>query len=211
MTQPSPIRLMALADTPSGESILARMLVVIVNERMSRALDTAGRRVEHINSCAPVEERIIGFHREHDDPLDALAYHLSGCCEREMAPSAEMLEHLGTLWTQVMTAVRAQPARWSGYQLRDIAGRLDALGALDPAARTFEVLDEIAPDRNLATFRQGYPEPIAEIILALVRHDERSAFETLLHLWGGPYGMTMDEAWEGTRRRMAKPAIAVTP
>ena len=91
---------------------------------------------------------------------------------------------------------------WDGIQLRDIAGRLDALGALDPAARTFEVLDEIAPDRNLVALRQGYSETIAEIVLALVRHDERAAFETLLHLWGGPYGMTTDEAWEGTRRRL---------
>ena len=108
-------------------------------------------------------------------------------------------------WASVMEHLRAPgcPA-WSPHILRNTAARLDALGLLDPAARTFEVLDEFAPDQEAALFRYGYSNRVAPIVLALVRHDERAAFEAYLLQIGGPVGMTMDEAWEGTRRRLAK-------
>ena len=121
-------------------------------------------------------------------------------------PSDAHTRLLKSTWASVMALLRDAPAdqRPSPSLLRDVASRLDALGLLDPAARTFEVLDELAPDTEAALFRNGYPEAVAAVVLALVRHDERAAFETYMRLIDGPVGMTMDEAWEGTRRRLAK-------
>jgi ABC-type nitrate/sulfonate/bicarbonate transport system permease component len=141
------------------------------------------------------------------DPLSALAHYFATQDELGLTPSTDDTARLGALWAEVITLLRTTPARWSAYQLRDIAGRLDALGMLDPTARTFEMLDELAPDLELLTVRQGYPEHMAEIVLALARHDERRAFETLMHSIGGPCGMTMDEAWDGTRRRMGERTV----